>query len=209
MNYIANSKNRKLKNKIHTLFHRFSFNFLHLSMGRKVIGVGVLISFFSLFTRWFSIPDSLYQNNAFSLQVGYVGYVIFLLLVMVIFLLLSDRGSEKLKTAIAKTHITFSDHSVILFAGATVFLLTFVSFNSMRGLVLLYQQFTIGDGIIFELIGSIFMILGGLGYYREKRQDIIRMIYIENSQTNGSILDEYDDILKKNDQNKKNMSLPV
>ena len=79
----------------------------------------------------------------------------------------------------------------------------------MRGLVLLYQQFTIGDGIIFELIGSIFMILGGLGYYREKRQDIIRMIYIENSQTNGSILDEYDDILKKNDQNKKNMSLPV
>lgn len=37
----------------------------------------------------------------------------------------------------------------------------------------------------------------------------MRMIYVENSQANVSILDEYEDILKKNDLSKKNMSLPV
>lgn len=157
MNYIANSKNRKLKNKIHSVLNRVSFNFLHLSMGRKVIGVGVVISFFSLFLKWFTIPEGVSGSTAFSLQVGYSGYIILLLLAVTAFLLLSDRNKEKLK---AKTNVAFSDHSVILFAGVTIFLLTFVAFNSMRGLVLLYQNFTIGDGIIFEFIGSIFIILG-------------------------------------------------
>ncbi|EKD30302.1 MAG: hypothetical protein ACD_78C00096G0003, partial [uncultured bacterium (gcode 4)] len=74
MDYISNSKNRKLKNKIHMVFNRLSFNFLHLSREARVIGIGLIISLFALFANWFSIVDNAVQGNAFSLHAGYVGY---------------------------------------------------------------------------------------------------------------------------------------
>jgi len=205
MNYIANSKNRKLKNKIHSILHRLSFNFFHLSMGRKIVGIGAFFSFVSLFLGWFTLTENASYNNAFSLQVGYAGYVILLLLMVLSAFLLSDQkdaGKSRIPVAI-------HDYSVMMFVGITMLLLSFVTLNVMRGFVLLYQNFTIGNGVVFESIGAIFIILGSVLYYRERRRDMQSLVYVENSQANLSILDEYEEILKKNDPNKKNMTLPI
>lgn len=72
MDYITNSKNRKLKNKIHTILSHLSFNFLHLSRSSKVIGIGLIISFVSLFVNWFTIVDLSIPGSAFSINAGYV-----------------------------------------------------------------------------------------------------------------------------------------
>lgn len=69
MDYTANLKNRKLKNKIHTFTARLSFNFLHLSGSSKIIGIGILLSVVSLFLNWFSIADNAVNGNAFSIHV--------------------------------------------------------------------------------------------------------------------------------------------
>lgn len=90
-----------------------------------------------------------------------------------------------------------------------IFFLTFVIFNSIRGFITFSQNIIVGDGLIFELIGSIFITAGGLLHHREKKQELLRMMYIENSQSTTSGLEEYDDILKKNDSNKQNMILPI
>jgi len=206
MDYISNSKNRKLKNKIHFLFARLSFNFIHLSGSLRVISIGVFISFFSLFLNWFSIIDNGFTGNAFSVHTGYIGYIIILINSILCFLLLSNTGKEKLKT---KAHLTFSDHTIIIASGITLFLLTLVIFNSIRGFVLFYQNIVIGDGIIFQYIGSFFITVGGFLYYREKKQDFLSTMYVENAQASDSFLADYEDILGKNDPDKKNMTLPL
>lgn len=154
MDYITNSKNRKLKNKIHSVLARLSFNFFHLSKSSRVIGVGILLSVISLFLSWFSIQDNALNGSAFSIHAGYIGYIVILIDGVLCFLLLSAKGKEKLKT---KAHLTFSDHTIIMASGITLFLLTLVIFNSIRGFVLFYQNIAIGDGITFQCIGSIFI----------------------------------------------------
>lgn len=90
MDYIANSRNRKLKNKIHTFLARLSFNFLHLSRSLRVTSIGIALSFFSLFLAWFSITDNSLNGNAFSIHAGYIGYIIILIDSILCFLLLSS-----------------------------------------------------------------------------------------------------------------------
>lgn len=192
MDYISNSKNRKLKNKIHALLARLSFNFLHLSGGLRIISIGIFLSCLSLFLNWFSITDMALVENAFSIHVGYIGYIIILINSILCFLLLSSTGKEKLKT---KAHLTFSDHTIIIASGVTLFLLTLVIFNSIRGFVLFYQNIIIGDGITFQSIGSIFITMGGFLYYREKKQDFLSTMYVENTGAGESLFAEYEDIL--------------
>lgn len=206
MDYITNSKNRKLKNKIHSLLARLSFNFLYLSSSSRIISIGIFLSFFSLFLNWFSIVDNSLKGSAFSIHVGYIGYMIIIINSVLCFLLLSGTGKEKLKT---KAHLTFSDHTIIMASGVTLFLLTLVIFNSIRGFVLFYQNIVIGDGITFQCIGSIFIMIGGFLYYREKKQDFLSTVYVENTGANDSLFAEYEDILGKNDPDKKNMTLPL
>lgn len=192
MDYITNSKNRKLKNKIHSLLARMSFNFLHLSSSSRVISIGIFLSFFSLFLNWFSIIDNSVSGNAFSIHAGYIGYIVILINSILCFLLLSSKGKEKLKT---KVHLTFSDHTIIIASGITLLLLTLVIFNSIRGFVLFYQNIVIGDGIIFQCIGSLFISIGGFLYYREKKQDFLNTMYVENAGANDSLFADYEDIL--------------
>lgn len=206
MDYTANSKNRKLKNKIHSFLARLSFNFLHLSGSSKIIGIGIGLSFFSLFLNWFSIVDNAVNGNAFSIHAGYIGYIIILINSVLGFLLLSSVGKEKLKT---KANLTFSDHTIIIAAGVMLFLLTLVTFNSIRGFVLFYPNIVIGDGIIFQCIGSFFITIGGWLYYREKKQDFLSTMYVENNGACDSLFAEYEDILGKTDPDKKNMTLPL
>lgn len=192
MDYIANSKNRKLKNKIHSLLARLSFNILHLSGSRRIISVGIVLSIFSLFLNWFSIADNALSGNAFSIHAGYIGYIIILINSILCFLLLSSTGKERLKT---KAHLSFSDHTIIIASGMMLFLLTLVIFNSIRGFVLFYQNIAIGDGIVFQCIGSIFISIGGLLYYREKKRDFLSTMYVENTGANDSLFAGYEDIL--------------
>jgi hypothetical protein len=192
MDYISNSKNRKLKNKIHVLMARLSFNFLHLSRSLRVISIGIGLSLFSLFLKWFSILDIAFIGTAFSIQSGYIGYIIIVIDIILCFLLLSSTGKQRLKT---KAHLTFSDHTIIIAAGITLFLLTLVIFNSIQGLVLSYKNIIINDGITFQCIGSLFITLGGILYFREKKQIVLSTMYVENTGANDALFAEYEDIL--------------
>lgn len=206
MDYIGNSKNRKLKNKIRHIFIHMSFNFLHLSGSARIISIGIFLSLISLFLNWFSITDTPLSGNAFSINVGYVGYIIILIDIILCFLLLADTSKEKLKT---KASLTFSDHTIIIVSGITLFLLTLVIFNSIRGFVLFYPNTVTGNGIVFQCIGSIFITLGGLLSYHRKKQEFLSTMYVENTRTDDSLFTEYEDILGKNKRDKENMTLPL
>ncbi|MDD2486866.1 MAG: hypothetical protein PHS92_00645 [Candidatus Gracilibacteria bacterium] len=209
MNYSINSKNRKLKYKIQLVLNRVSFNFLNLSGNQKITLIGAMIALISLFIKWFTIDYEKISNyNSFSINAGYIGYIITILLGILIFLTLSNTNKEKFKS---KTNLIFHDHTITIFFGLIIFLLTLAIFNSIRGFTLSFQYITIGNGIIFELIGSIFIIFGGVLAYKEKKNELLNKIYIENNLLSNSVdLEEYKNILdSKPNVDKKNMSLPI
>ena len=92
-----------------------------------------------------------------------------------------------------------------------VFLLTLAIFNSIRWFTLYFQNITIWNWIVFELIWAIFISLWWILIYKEKKNELLNKIYIENSQLNGNIdLEEYKNIIEsKPNVDKKNMSLPI
>ncbi|EKE29437.1 MAG: hypothetical protein ACD_2C00175G0005 [uncultured bacterium (gcode 4)] len=208
MNYILNSKNRKLKYKLHLLVDRLSFNFLNLTASQKIVFLGIILGFFSLFFTWFTVEyDGITAYSSFNIVSGYVGYFISVILLFLAFLILSNKNKEKLKT---KTGVIFHDYTIIVFSWIIIFLLTLVIFNSIRGLTTFSKWISIWKGIIFEVVGAIFILLWGVLSYKEKKQEILSKIYIENSKFEAQQdLEDYKDILNSPTSNKSNMSLPI
>ncbi|MDD2515593.1 MAG: hypothetical protein PHF46_01985 [Candidatus Gracilibacteria bacterium] len=196
-------KARRLKHKINLWIDRLSFNFINLGAYKKISLIGVLISFISLFLNWFNLTNEKISGNSFSLNSGYVGFVIILFLFVCSFMLLSNNSKEKIKT---KMSIFFSDYAIITFSGIVIFFLTIVIFNSLRGMIKFTQGIEIGNAIIFEIIGSIFMIAGGIFSYKENKKEILNRLYIENNKSMEDF-EEYKDILNKTSD--KNMKLPI
>ncbi|EKD65786.1 MAG: hypothetical protein ACD_49C00085G0001 [uncultured bacterium (gcode 4)] len=208
MNYSINSKNRKLKYKLHLILNRLWFNFFNLSLSQKISFVGIIISFISLFLNWFTIKyDTILNYTAFSINAWYIGFIILLELIILLFLILSNSNKEKFKS---KTNLVFHDHTIIIFFWLIIFLLTWAIFNSIKWFTLLFQDISIWNWIVFELVGSIFIIFSGILNYREKKQEILHKIYVENNLKNNIDLEEYRDILdNKPSSDKSNMSLPI
>ena len=186
MNYSINSKNRKLKYKLHLILNRLWFNFFNLSLSQKISFVWIIISFISLFLNWFTIKyETILNYTAFSINAWYIWYIILIELIILLFLILSNSNKEKFKS---KTNLVFHDHTIIIFFWLIIFLLTWAIFNSIKWFTLLFQDISIWNWIVFELVGSIFIIFSGILNYREKKQEILHKIYVENNLKNNMSL---------------------
>lgn len=209
MNYAINSKNRKLKHRLHLILDKLSFNFLNLSWSQKITLIGVILTFFSLFARWFTIEyDKMITNNAFSVNAWYMGYIITIFNAFLLFIMLSDRNKEKLKT---KANVFFHDHTITIFVWILILVLCFSSFNSIRWFSKIYWNISVWDWVTFEIIWAFFILVWGILEYREKKNEILNRIYIENSKFEVKAdLDEYKEILwNQSWNNKNNMTLPI
>ncbi len=205
MNYTLNSKHRKLRHRINVFLNRLSFNFLHLSFGARIVTIGILVTTIGLFFPWF-LKDSI-AYTAFQYRAGGVGYMIVPVLGVLLFLLLSHRNKEQIKS---RMNIGFHDYTMMFFAGILIALLTIAIFNVINGYGGDTGQVELRQGGILTLIGAIFIGGGGILLWREERYEILRRIYVENQQPNTSALDEYRDILDRKPQSKdKNMTLPI
>ena len=122
------------------------------------------------------------------------------------FLILSNRTKEVLKNRLA---INFADHTAILFFGITSFFLIVASIAHMRSFSYFTQGIAFHDAPVFAIIGTLFILFGGILSYREIKREVLSALYIENSQTSDALFEEYRSILAKNDPDKKNMTLPL
>lgn len=209
MNYIVNSKNRKLKYKLHLLLNRLSFNFLNLTTSQKITFLGIFISIISLFFTWFTYQyNEIIANSAFSINCGYVGYFILAILGFTSFIILSNQNKEKLKT---KVHLIFHDYTIIIFSWILTLILSIVIFNTIRWMSNFSQNITVWSWIIFEIIWSLFVLLGWVLSYKEKKKEVLCRTYIENSKFEVERdLNEYKDILNWGQNSTDlNMKFPI
>ena len=209
MHYTEHGKNRRLKARISVLSKRMSFQFLNLPAALRVTFIGTLIVFISLFFPWFSILDekSAITGNAFSSHLGYVGVLLFLLTSVAFVLLLSNVHKEKIK---ARFPIVLHDHLLHIFFGILIFTHTLVSLYVIRGFSLFYSNIQTGDALIFSLVGSVFMIGGGVCFYNSQKQESVAKLYMENMGNRDDEFAEYKDIIgDKKSREEKNMTLPI
>lgn len=204
MNHITNSKHRKIRHAIRSIFDKLSFNFLNFRFHQKVVLLGVLVATIALFLSWFSVGQDI-TGRAFSGTSGYVGYVTMILFGILLFSLFSSRTKMEIKS---KSGIHFTDHSIAIFIGLFAALLDISIFASICSLSLFSKDVLIGNGPSLFFVGSLCILFGGVLGYRSYKMEILDT-YIENNRITSEMLEEYDSILAKNEPDKKNMSLPV
>lgn len=207
MSYTINSKNRKFKYKLNLILDRLSFNFLNLSTSQKIVFLWLVINFISLFLNWFTIKyDKEITNWSFSINCWYLGYVTTLILWVVLFIILSNKNKEIIKS---KTSVIFHDYTIIIFSAISIILLNFVIFNSIKWLTTFYTNVKLGNWLTFWFIWAFLILLWWILNYKEKKQEVLNKVYIENKSLETTAhLEDYKDIINSN-KNKNNMTLPI
>lgn len=104
----------------------------------------------------------------------------------------------------------FYDHTTIFFVGFASMLITIVSMNAIQSYVTFFQKIEMDKGPIISLVGAVFVMLGGIVEYRDRKRFLLKTMYVDNIPgMSENLLDEYKEILERETSDSKNMSLPI
>ena len=209
--YIANSKNRKLKKRIMLFLSRLDFGREKLPLAGKVILFLDGILFLSLFFSWFQftyIDNSVTSYSAFSVYTGYIWYALFFAILAVPFFLLSHTKKERIR---AYMPFRLSDTQAIVFIVSMILTGLFHLMLISRT----FHQFTIDiqvwNGFILSLTTSICILVSAYFLSRQTKLWSVDVRYIDHTPVDT--YGEYGDILKKplnsNESDNTNMKLPI
>lgn len=214
MDYIRNSKNRKLKTQILAFFSRLSFGSHRFGIAGKLLLVSNLALLVSLCFPWMRLTrmdGSIQTISAFSLFTGYIGYGILIGVGVVLFFLFSHSKKEHLR---AYVPFRLSDAQAIVF----IFSLIFTSIIHFLLISFTFQNFALQGisvlfGCKFALTSSIFVLI--ISYFFSKSEKYIasNLSYLDKREY--SQFDEYRDIIgreqtqKNPKEDSKNMTLPI
>lgn len=214
MDYIRNSKNRKLKTQIFSFFQRLNFGTYRLWLPGKTIIFCLGMLWFSLFSPWLIFRKPLWAwetaYSAFSLYVGWAWYGIILSVFLILFFLLSHEKKERFRAFVP---FRLSDAQAVVFVASLLWVMilsfTVASFAYTR---ISSQEVVPGFGLKVA-ISSIFLLYIWAYFFSQwEKSRAVSMSYLDKKEQ--SELDEYKDILewgKHNTEKKKegNMTLPI
>ncbi len=214
MDYIRNSKNRKLKTQIFSFFSRLTFSTYRLGFPGRAIILCLITLFSSLFLPWIIFKrqwgswDIFY--SAFSLYVGWIGYGIILSLFLILFFLLSHEKKERFRWYVP---FRLSDAQAIVFITSLVFVaiisFTIASFAYTR---ISSQEVVPWLGLKVALSSLGILYVAAYFFSQSEKSRAVSMSYLDKKE--HTPLDDYKDILggwtqtwEKKKEN--NMTLPV
>lgn len=211
-NYIANSKNRKLKKQILLLLERINFGAGKLPFSWRVILFMNFLFLLSLALPWFHFQ---YRNNqvdtffAFSEYTGYFGYGVVFAVVIIPFFLVSHTKKERIRAYIP---FRLSDTQAIVFISS-------ILLSASIHLLLISQTFhqfaldvEVGNGFLLFLTSCICVLISAFFLSKATKEQSMDMRYLQHNEWDQ--FQEYRDILnvewKKDGSNKDtNMTLPI
>lgn len=213
MDYIRNSKNRKLKAQILGFFSRLTFGSYRLGLSGKGILFSNFLVLIVLFFPWMRLvymDGSIHNFGAFSSFSWYIGYGIVLGIILIAFFLLSHSKKEQLR---AYVPFRLSDTQAIVFIDAMI-LTSLLHFLSMASI---FPNFAnqINVLLAFDIVLTLCILILIFSYFfsKSEKQALAWMSYLDKKEP--SVFDEYKDILDstwersvQNDPH-KNMSLPI
>ncbi|GAB0175115.1 MAG: hypothetical protein HHAS10_09940 [Candidatus Altimarinota bacterium] len=214
MDYIRNSKNRKLKTQIFGFFQRLNFGTYRLGLPGKTIIFCLGMLGLSLFFPWLIFKKPLGAGeagySAFSLYVGGVGYGIILSILLILFFLLSHEKKERFRAFVP---FRLSDAQAVVFVtsllGVAILSFTVASFAYTR---ISSQEVIPGFGLKLAISSIFLLYIGAYFFSQGEKTRAVSMSYLDKKEQ--SELDEYKGILeggKHSTEKKKegNMTLPI
>ena len=215
MDYIRNSKNRKLKMQIITFLSRLNFGANRLWIAGKWIMFCNILLFASLFIPWMQfrfLDSTTYIINAFSWFSGFIGYFILLTIGVIGFFLLSHEKKERIR---AYVPFRLSDAQAIVFLDAILLTLLF---HTIIISLQTYSQFAVQGieiGFWFKLAlwAALLLLFWAYFFSKNEKESMSTLNYLDKKEYRN--YDEYQDILNpKNtshdpNEKNKNITLPI
>lgn len=214
MDYIRNSKNRKLKTQILTFFARVQFGTYRFGFSGKALmfaNVWLLISLFFPWLYFWWEETNLVSYSAFSLYLWGVGYGIIFAVFLIAFFLLSHEKKEYLR---AYVPFRLSDAQAIVFLSAMILvasihaIITSFAYTRMSS-----QPVNPGFGLELSIVSLLLLILFAYFFSQSEKSRAVSMSYLEKKDPN--YIDEYSAILESKSrphshtEEDKNMTLPI
>lgn len=199
MTYRTSAKNRKMKAKLFVLIKMMRFRAINSSLSNKIILTWIMANVASLFLTWVE-SDTWTGNlsyNSFGLLLGYIGYIILLFDLFIIFVVVSNDKKELFKL---NTSLTFRDYNVILMFSFLILLITFVALNFIKWLNVFSQSIIYWKWLIYSFAWWVIAFFWWVTMYYENKKNL-ENLYIENSHKI-----EEDEVIQID--NKNNMKLP-
>lgn len=214
MDYIRNSKNRKLKTRILALLSRLNFGTSRLGIAGKSIILlnGIIVG--SLFFPWITLhlSSTVTSYNAFSLYTGYAGYGTLIAVGIMLFFLMSHTKKERIR---AYVPFRLSDAQAIVFVNA-ILLTSHIHLLIMTRTYA--EQFAlygveIHMGYIVALSASLLLLIATYYFSQDEKTAYVSMSYLDKKE--GEYMSEYAHLLESDDRphsshtEDKNMTLPI
>ena len=113
----------------------------------------------------------------------------------------------------SKSGLVFYDYTILIFSGVFILAVSLILFFSLLG----YGSHVSGSveingfssGILFEIIAGLCILVSGILNYLEKKKEVMKKIYIQNSGAHQADLESYDEVLGTHEEDEKNMQLPI
>ena len=178
---------RMIQRYMHFWWKQLSFKAAHITLWWKLALFGICIWIISLFFPWVSSFDGIangWQTQlksflSFSILLWYVGFFIFLALVVSAFAIFSIQAKEKLHFF---SYIQLSDHNSGILSSCFIFILCLHSFFLIRWLQVFSANVLYGEWIILCITGSIIMFTWSIMMKNENRRNM-RWSYSSEAHT--------------------------
>lgn len=214
MDYIRNSKNRKLKTQILNFFSRLSFGTHRLWLPGKALVIGNIVLLSSLFFPWLTLKPLGWQAISywsFSLYLWWVGYGIVIAVFLILFFLLSHEKKEHLRGYVP---FRLSDAQAIVFIAAMLGVVCIHIIITSFAYARIASQEVL-PAIWLEIASASVLLIIFMSYFfsQSEKTHAVTLSYLDKKEKNH--LDEYADILEwweneaKEKGRDKNMSLPI
>lgn len=193
MNYTARSKERRSKLFLMKILHILQFQGIYLPFSAKIILVGNIVLFISLFQSWVIDNSQDISWTSFSSISWNIGYVFLLFILTIFFVLLSTNNKQKIKHY---TSISFKNHSFIGAIGIFSIFTIGMSISFIHGFSNIYQNLSYSNGGIVALTWAIIITFWAYLMRRESKKLNIDTFIDQNWE------------IKEKINNKNNMTLP-
>lgn len=202
------NKNKKLLRKIQKYIQEtqnaIKFKTSHISTWWKIVLIGSLVTFFSLFIPWISPLDTVIScgysdiptSNSFSKLLWWVWFFIIIILAIISFSLFSIQRKEKLHFF---SHIRLPDMISALLGSILIFILTFHSFFIISWLQFFSVNILYWKGLILCITWSIVIGIWALIMKKEYRKNIKWSYISEVKKTENLVMES---------EEKHNMKFP-
>ena len=176
MGYRNTHHMRVVQKHILKIQEQIIFKISHISPAGKISLLWVAICIFSLFQPWIIAEESIIQGitpiksvGSFSSLIGHVWFLMFSILCVISFAIISLKKKEKLFFL----GLSRMEESFITLYGAIILgLLSFQSFFFISGLQVFSANVKYGTGIIFSFVWIIFLLWGSYMFKKEFRRNV-------------------------------------